>query len=202
MSYKDPTIQECIPSIFLVNPNIWHMKVPLVVYATMEMHESDRVLWQFGFRQSVLVEPQKLDDLHPIDLRRRTNENWLIFHAKYINMSSKMGPSSAPTQEPSPMAAPPPGQYVSSYSTYYTSMPSTFPMMTVPMMMYSPSTIWALTESPAVMPSMHGTQYSYTLTSMVPQTPPRSLFYVPKPRPQPTPKVEPRRNLTHNRRPP
>ncbi|KAH1039753.1 hypothetical protein J1N35_041496 [Gossypium stocksii] len=29
--YFDPTIQECIPLEFLVNPNIWHVKVPLVM---------------------------------------------------------------------------------------------------------------------------------------------------------------------------
>ncbi|MBA0646083.1 hypothetical protein Goklo_014077, partial [Gossypium klotzschianum] len=27
---------------FFVNPNIWHVNVPLVVYATIEMHELDR----------------------------------------------------------------------------------------------------------------------------------------------------------------
>ncbi|MBA0741946.1 hypothetical protein Gogos_015063, partial [Gossypium gossypioides] len=44
-------------------------KVSLVVYATIEMHETDRVLRQFEFQQSILVAPQDLDDLHPIDLR-------------------------------------------------------------------------------------------------------------------------------------
>ncbi|MBA0556031.1 hypothetical protein Golob_026172 [Gossypium lobatum] len=52
-SYSDSTIQECILSKFMVNPNIWHMKVSLVVYTTLEMHESDRVLRQFEFRQSI-----------------------------------------------------------------------------------------------------------------------------------------------------
>ncbi|KAK5839924.1 hypothetical protein PVK06_008780 [Gossypium arboreum] len=51
--YFDPTIQECILSEFLVNPNIWHVKVSLVVYSTLEMHESDRVLRQFEFRKSI-----------------------------------------------------------------------------------------------------------------------------------------------------
>ncbi|KAH1055914.1 hypothetical protein J1N35_033979 [Gossypium stocksii] len=39
--YFDPRIRECISSEFLVNPNIWHVKVPLIVYAMVEMHESD-----------------------------------------------------------------------------------------------------------------------------------------------------------------
>ncbi|MBA0648060.1 hypothetical protein Goklo_015846 [Gossypium klotzschianum] len=50
-SYEDPAIQECILEEFFVNPNIWHVKIPLVVYIIMEMHESNRVLRQFGFRQ-------------------------------------------------------------------------------------------------------------------------------------------------------
>ncbi|MBA0713866.1 hypothetical protein Golax_012869, partial [Gossypium laxum] len=40
--YEDPIIREVIPDEFLVNPNVWHVKVPLVVYATVEMHETDR----------------------------------------------------------------------------------------------------------------------------------------------------------------
>ncbi|MBA0662249.1 hypothetical protein Goklo_006413 [Gossypium klotzschianum] len=54
------------PSKFLMNPNIWRMKVSLVVYAIMEMHESNRVLRQFGFR--------------------RPDENWIRFHTEYINI--------------------------------------------------------------------------------------------------------------------
>ncbi|KAG8483320.1 hypothetical protein CXB51_022553 [Gossypium anomalum] len=42
--YEDPAIQEVILEEFFVNPNIWHMKVSLVVYITIEMHETNRVL--------------------------------------------------------------------------------------------------------------------------------------------------------------
>ncbi|MBA0857712.1 hypothetical protein Goshw_016028 [Gossypium schwendimanii] len=54
---EDPIIREVIPEEFLVNPNVWHVKVPLVVYAIVEMHETDRVLLQFEFRQSIPVAP-------------------------------------------------------------------------------------------------------------------------------------------------
>ncbi|KAK5794091.1 hypothetical protein PVK06_035292 [Gossypium arboreum] len=37
-------IQAYIPSEILVNPNMWHVKVPLVVYTMVEMHESDQVM--------------------------------------------------------------------------------------------------------------------------------------------------------------
>ncbi|KAG8479496.1 hypothetical protein CXB51_029297 [Gossypium anomalum] len=47
--YEDPTIQAVIPDEFLQNPNAWHVKVPLVNYATLEMHQSDRDPWQTIF---------------------------------------------------------------------------------------------------------------------------------------------------------
>ncbi|KAH1056635.1 hypothetical protein J1N35_034700 [Gossypium stocksii] len=47
--YEDPTIRTVIPDEFFQNLNIWHVKVSMVTYAIVEMHQSDRVLWQFGF---------------------------------------------------------------------------------------------------------------------------------------------------------
>ncbi|KAH1091182.1 hypothetical protein J1N35_018439 [Gossypium stocksii] len=47
--YEDPTIRVVIMEEFFQNPNIWHVKVPLVNYAIIEMHQTDRVLRQFGF---------------------------------------------------------------------------------------------------------------------------------------------------------
>ncbi|KAH1130906.1 hypothetical protein J1N35_002284 [Gossypium stocksii] len=47
--YEDPAIRAVIPDEFFQNPNIWHVKVPMVKYAIVEMHQSDRVLRQFGF---------------------------------------------------------------------------------------------------------------------------------------------------------
>ncbi|MFQ6657871.1 hypothetical protein Gotur_027362 [Gossypium turneri] len=42
--YEDPTIRVVIPDEFFQNLNIWHVKVPLVNYTTVEMHQTDRVL--------------------------------------------------------------------------------------------------------------------------------------------------------------
>ncbi|MBA0751787.1 hypothetical protein Gogos_000688 [Gossypium gossypioides] len=39
---------ECIPDELFVNPNIWHVNVPLVVYITVEMYESEHVLSYSG----------------------------------------------------------------------------------------------------------------------------------------------------------
>ncbi|KAK5795046.1 hypothetical protein PVK06_036300 [Gossypium arboreum] len=46
------------------NPNVWHVNVSLVNYAIVEMHQLDRVLRQFGFRQPIPVAPEVLDDEH------------------------------------------------------------------------------------------------------------------------------------------
>ncbi|MBA0784671.1 hypothetical protein Gotri_028199 [Gossypium trilobum] len=40
--YEDPTIRAVILDEFFQNPNIWHVKVSLVNYATTEMHQMDR----------------------------------------------------------------------------------------------------------------------------------------------------------------
>ncbi|KAH1039029.1 hypothetical protein J1N35_040772, partial [Gossypium stocksii] len=67
-SYKDPTIRVVILDEFFQNPNIWPVKVPMVTYAIMEMHQSDRVLRQFEFRQRIPVSLEELDDEHKTDL--------------------------------------------------------------------------------------------------------------------------------------
>ncbi|MBA0877440.1 hypothetical protein Goshw_004816, partial [Gossypium schwendimanii] len=40
---------------FFQNLNIWHVNIPLLYYATVEMHQTDRVLRQFRFRQPITV---------------------------------------------------------------------------------------------------------------------------------------------------
>ncbi|KAH1090727.1 hypothetical protein J1N35_017984 [Gossypium stocksii] len=50
------------------------------------MHESDRVMPQFGFVKNILSSPQNLNELYKIDLWGRTEEDWSKFHAKYINL--------------------------------------------------------------------------------------------------------------------
>ncbi|KAH1091648.1 hypothetical protein J1N35_018905 [Gossypium stocksii] len=65
--YEDLAIRAVIPDEFFQNSNIWHVKVPLVNFATVEMHQSDRVLGQFGFQQLIPVAPEVLDDEHKVN---------------------------------------------------------------------------------------------------------------------------------------
>ncbi|MBA0560881.1 hypothetical protein Golob_017754, partial [Gossypium lobatum] len=44
MLYTDPKIQECVLDELLANRSIWHVKVPLMNFAMVEMQESDRVI--------------------------------------------------------------------------------------------------------------------------------------------------------------
>ncbi|MBA0878618.1 hypothetical protein Goshw_001471, partial [Gossypium schwendimanii] len=64
--YEDPAIRAVIPYEYLQNPNAWHVKVALINYATVEMHQSDRVLRQFGCRQSIFVAPEYVPIREPI----------------------------------------------------------------------------------------------------------------------------------------
>ncbi|KAG8478547.1 hypothetical protein CXB51_028299 [Gossypium anomalum] len=83
--YEDPAIRAIIPDEYLQNPNDWHVKVPLVNFAIVEMHQSDRVLRQFGFRQPIPVAPEVLDDHHKIELRQ-LHTDWPRFWSHYIQM--------------------------------------------------------------------------------------------------------------------
>ncbi|KAK5794448.1 hypothetical protein PVK06_035674 [Gossypium arboreum] len=73
---EDSTIQAVIPDEIFQNSNIWHVKVPLVNYAIVEMQQSDKLLWQFGFRHLILVKLEVLDDEYKFDLRL-LNTDWL-----------------------------------------------------------------------------------------------------------------------------
>ncbi|KAH1122401.1 hypothetical protein J1N35_005561 [Gossypium stocksii] len=74
-SYVDPRIQECVSAEFFANRNIWYIKVPVVVFPTIEMHKSDHIMQQFGCTQHIPLPPQELDDLHNINLRGKLKED-------------------------------------------------------------------------------------------------------------------------------
>ncbi|KAG8497194.1 hypothetical protein CXB51_008449 [Gossypium anomalum] len=58
--YEDLAIRAVIPDEFFQNQNIWHVKVPLVNYAIVKMHQTDRVLRQFEFQQLI---PEELENI-------------------------------------------------------------------------------------------------------------------------------------------
>ncbi|KAH1064428.1 hypothetical protein J1N35_029415 [Gossypium stocksii] len=48
--YQNPVIRVVNFEECFVNLNAWHVKVSLVIYVTVKMHEADRLLQQFKFR--------------------------------------------------------------------------------------------------------------------------------------------------------
>ncbi|KAG8480406.1 hypothetical protein CXB51_025084 [Gossypium anomalum] len=83
--YEDSAIWAVISDEFFQNLNIWHVKVPLVNYAIVEMHRSDRVLQKFGFIQPIPVKLEVLDDEHKVDLRLWKTD-WPRHWSEYIEM--------------------------------------------------------------------------------------------------------------------
>ncbi|KAH1038977.1 hypothetical protein J1N35_040720 [Gossypium stocksii] len=75
MPYANPDIIECVPLEFLAIQSMWDVNVPLIVYAMVEIHESDRVMRQFGWRQKILPPPRDMEALHKLDLRGKADEN-------------------------------------------------------------------------------------------------------------------------------
>jgi len=46
----------------------------------------DRVMRQFGFRQSIPSDPFNLEQLHKEDMRRQTDRCWTQYHVAWITM--------------------------------------------------------------------------------------------------------------------
>ncbi|KAK5785762.1 hypothetical protein PVK06_040379 [Gossypium arboreum] len=79
--YDDQAIRAVIPDEYVQNPNAWYVKVPLVNYVTVEMHQLDRVLRQFKFRQPIPMAPEVFDEEHKVDCQSSLYE---ASHPPYI----------------------------------------------------------------------------------------------------------------------
>ncbi|MBA0727888.1 hypothetical protein Golax_000837, partial [Gossypium laxum] len=62
------------------------------------MHQTDKVLRQFGFQPPIPVAPEVLDDEHKIDLRQ-SNTHWPVFFLEYIKIWENQY-DHIPTREP------------------------------------------------------------------------------------------------------
>ncbi|KAL0376281.1 UNVERIFIED_CONTAM: hypothetical protein Scaly_0745700 [Sesamum calycinum] len=67
------------------NPQLWRSICPLIFYAIVEMHHSERVLRQFGMMQNIPDQPDTRDmSLHKITRSNRTGTDWVLQHILYI----------------------------------------------------------------------------------------------------------------------
>ncbi|KAH1039045.1 hypothetical protein J1N35_040788 [Gossypium stocksii] len=86
MPYIDPDIIEYVLPEFLPIWSMWDTKMPFIVYATMKMHESDRVIRQFGWRQKISSPSRDMEASHKLDLWKKTDKNWQDYHKEYIDI--------------------------------------------------------------------------------------------------------------------
>jgi len=80
--YDTPEIRSLINDVEV--SMIVRTKVPLICFAIVEWHPIDRVMRQFGLRKIILDNPPNLDQLHDIDMRRRTYIFWPHHHRHWI----------------------------------------------------------------------------------------------------------------------
>ncbi|KAK4409332.1 hypothetical protein Sango_0006200 [Sesamum angolense] len=67
------------------NPQLWRSICPLIFYAIVEMHHSERVLHQFGMMQNIPDQPDTRDmSLYKITRSNRTGTNCVLQHILYI----------------------------------------------------------------------------------------------------------------------
>ncbi|KAF1881566.1 hypothetical protein Lal_00021421 [Lupinus albus] len=66
--------------------NICRACVPLICFATVEWHATDRVMRQFGLQQTIPQDAPKFDKLHKIDLSGKIKCNWPQKHEVWIQI--------------------------------------------------------------------------------------------------------------------
>ncbi|MBA0850021.1 hypothetical protein Goshw_024283, partial [Gossypium schwendimanii] len=188
--YSDSAIQKCIPSELLVNPNIWHVKVPLVVYAIVEMHKSNRN--EFLPTRKAIVAHELTCNPENIPWFRVQDKSYMLgedVRAMQPHMKRPRQVLRNPKQRGHDRAAEEGFTYGPPSPAYYTPMPLMFSITIMLTTTYRSSMFGASIGSLIVMPSVYEIQYNKGEKDE-------------KSRPQLVPEVEPRRNPIHNRQPP
>jgi len=82
--WRPYTRQEVSRLIVVDIPPVSRATVPIICFATVEIHQADRVMRQFGLRQNIPPEPVNLDQVHRDDLRGRNDRDWVGHHHQWI----------------------------------------------------------------------------------------------------------------------
>jgi len=91
--WRPYTRQEVSRLIVVDIPPVSRATVPIICFATVEIHQADRVMRQFGLRQNIPPEPVNLDQVHKDDLRGRNDRDWvdIITSGLQFGMIEKIG---------------------------------------------------------------------------------------------------------------
>lgn len=58
--------------------------VPLICFATMELHQANHVMRQFDFPQHIPLDPLNTNKLLKEDMKGRTDRYWPQYHQEWI----------------------------------------------------------------------------------------------------------------------
>ena len=80
-----PYIQPEVSRLIVVDiPPVSRATVPIICFVTVEIHQADKVMRQFGLRQNIPPESVNLDQVHRDDLRGRNDRDWVAHHHQWI----------------------------------------------------------------------------------------------------------------------
>ena len=80
-----PYIQNEVSRLIVVDiPLMSRVTVPIICFATIEIHQADRVMCQFGLRQKIPPNQVNLDQVHRDNLRGRNDKDWVAQHHQWI----------------------------------------------------------------------------------------------------------------------
>ncbi|XP_073123508.1 uncharacterized protein [Henckelia pumila] len=75
-----------LPDYCLFGRRIWQTVSPLICFDVVEFHHPDRVLRQFGQRQTIPAVCDTIPDIHLTDRRGRQNYDWAQHHRQFVDM--------------------------------------------------------------------------------------------------------------------
>ncbi|KAL4376104.1 hypothetical protein GQ457_02G017100 [Hibiscus cannabinus] len=85
-AYLDDDLFVLTPERAYEDAENWCSVMPLIHFALVEMFYGDRVLRQFGYHQPVPNMPLNMDVYEQIDTRGKSDTNWSMKHAHYIEL--------------------------------------------------------------------------------------------------------------------
>lgn len=74
---------ESLPPYCRAGMDVWRASVPLICFAIVEMHQPERVMRQFGFKQEIPPNSRAIHPSHGKTLRNG-QKDWAVVHATFI----------------------------------------------------------------------------------------------------------------------